>query len=116
MDGNGRESFFDEVHRRTVGPTRSSGDGKIAIGDADGFPTLATLLTTLPKGAVRGANTGAVLLFVQDGKLTARLTIPSMLRVAFVTLDTLQDIARDLETGLREGKVDWREDRKARGK
>jgi len=113
MNGNGNSGFFEEVHRRTVGATEPSRNGQPAIGDAEAFPCLATLLTSLPKGAVRGSTTGAVLLFVQNGRLTARLTIPSMLKVSFFALDSLQDVARDLETGLRDGKVEWREDRKA---
>lgn len=109
-DTNGSGLFGSiQARRRSSGPARA--DGRVAIDDVDAYPMLTSLLTELPKGAAKGAKSGRVALFVQDGRLTACLTVPSMVAVAFVALEDFSRAFPTIENALREGSIDWREDR-----
>lgn len=103
-------SLFDRIgqERKNRSGLRP-GDG-LSIDDADAFPALMSVLSTLPKGAVKGAKLGRVAIFLHGGRLTACVTVPSMVAVAFYTADGFSDLLTRLEVALAEGKVEWRED------
>lgn len=102
--------FLDSVSKSRRPANKAVGSAGIAIEDADAFPCLAAILTTLPKGAVKGAKFGRVAMFLYNGKLTLCVTIPASRTVCFYTADSFADAISRLEGAIAGGKVDWRED------
>lgn len=97
---------------RSTRRTRSSKawDGVLQIDDVEAYPLLRQLLGELPAGA-KGAKPGRLAFFVQNGRLTACLSYPALVAVAFVALDGFQDALTRIETKLAEGSIEWQEDR-----
>jgi len=95
--------------RKTVG--RAKGDASLSIDDIDAYPLLTSLLASLPPGATKGAKEGRVAFFLRDGKLSVCLSVPSMVAVAFYTLDGFTDAFSRIEGALAQGKLEWREDK-----
>lgn len=111
MTQDARAALFSTIResRKPSGPSR--GDGSLSVDDADAFPLLLSLLGDLPKGATKGAKNGRVAFFLKDGKLTACVTCPSLMAVAFYTADGFADAFSRLEGALAQGKLEWREDK-----
>lgn len=110
MDNNPNENpLFGRIRqtRKPAGP--GAGNGRLQISDADAFPLLTTLLTTVPAGA-KGATPGRVAFFVQNGVLTCCLSCPAMVAVAFTGCEGLQDALCCVEKRLADGSIEWKED------
>lgn len=109
-NGSNGSSIFDSV-KQSRKPKRGGGRsaGPIA-NDSDAFPCLEHLLTCLPPGAAKGSKPASISFFVYNGRLSCAVNLRSMRTSGYYSFDGFQDAFSRLETGLAEGKVDWRED------
>lgn len=111
FDNSKSPDFFKAIGDKRKGSVKGRWDGRIHIEDADAYPCLTHLMTSLPPGAMRGSKLGRVAFFVQDGRLTACLAIPGMTTVGFLALEGFQNALSALEDAIKDGLVDWREDK-----
>lgn len=110
-------SWLDDVmvearRRLEEGEMHAATGASVSIPDAAEFPKLVALMGTLPKGASGFAKTGAVTLFVQEGRLTACVSFPAAGLRAFVALDCLGDCLVILEKALSDGDLNWGKEKK----
>jgi len=110
-DQTARDDFFEGIRKVRKSVSNRGDGGSLDINDSEAYPHLVRLLTELPKGAVKGSKFGRVSFWVQGGRLTACVTIPSTLTVGYITLDGFQDAFTALHNAIDSGKVDWREDK-----
>jgi len=111
MTQDRKAALFDKIRESRKSSAPSRGDGSLSVDDADAFPLLISLLGELPTGATKGAKNGRIAFFLKDGKLTACVTCPSLVAVAFYTAEGFTDAFSRLESALAQGKLEWREDK-----
>jgi len=109
-NGMSTVDVFQRVKESRKPNAKGGGGGCLSLDDGDAYPHLVAILSTLPKGAVKGAKCGRVGFYVYNGRLSVALNVPSMRTCGFYTLDGFTDAFARIENALREGKVDWRED------
>jgi len=79
------------------------------------FPNLADVLFA-KKNRGDEREGGRLLLFPQDGRVKVCITCPTEGVCAFTVIENPQTLCEELEVRLREGKLEWRPDKKSRGK
>ena len=104
--------------QRVVPGSSVAGPGVAAGPDAfaKSYPALAEYLTlaTWEDGTVR--ETSTLYLFVDEGVTKGCLNDREAGRVAFVAGDGVAAVLKSMEKGLVANTLDWRPDRKAKGK
>ena len=100
----------DQVRSTRRARTAKAWDGELRIDDLEAYPLLRQLLGEVPAGA-KGAKPGRLAFFVQNGRLTACLSYPALVAVAFVALEGFQDAITRIEAKLAEGSIEWQEDK-----
>lgn len=75
------------------------------------YPTLFDFLSSVTDSTGRSQEPGSVKIFVSEGKLKVLVKSPQEAAVAFETPDQLTGLWEVLDHKLKEGELDWRDDK-----